>query len=405
LGLGLLTLINLLNYLDRYVVAGVLSDLERDLKVSHSEAGLVQSAFLISYVAISPFAGYLGDRIPRKYLITAGVSIWSLATVASGLAPTYPLLLVARAFIGVGEAGYATVAPALISDLFTKDKRGKMLSVFYAALPIGVALGFAIGGQVAAHWGWRHAFFVAGAPGLGLALLSLVLHEPKRGAQDEGETVQQAVPLGETLRQLAGNKLFWLNNFGMTLLTFSLGGLAVWMPHFFETEHHLTEDKAGTIFGGITLVAGFLGTALGGWAGDVAVRRHAGGYFWISGVGLLIGAPFVVLVGLANDVNMAYLFSLIGILFVFFNTGPLNAALVNCVPAGLRSGAVAVNILCQHLLGDALSPPLIGALADVKGLKVAVAANAIPLVIGGVALVIGARQVTDAPTVKAGPLH
>jgi MFS family permease len=395
-GLAILTLINLLNYLDRYVVAGILTEIETAFAIDQTHAGLVQTMFLVSYVIASPFAGYFGDRIPRKYMIAAGVMVWSLATIASGMATTYSQLLIARAFIGVGEAGYATVAPSLISDLFPRGWRGKMMSVFYAAIPIGGALGFIVGGAVAARWGWRSAFFVAGGPGLFLAVLALFMKEPQRGATEE--TVGEAAPpMWEGVKQLLRNGQFQSINVGYTLLTFAIGGLALFMPTFFIKVHGVPLERADFVFGLITVTAGFAGTAAGGLAGDWALKRHAGGYLWISGMGLLLGTPFALATAFAPGVSTGYVMAGLAMFFLFFNTGPINAALVNCVPAQLRALAVAFDILCIHLFGDALSPILIGKVADAFDLRIAVAANAVPIVLGGVVLLVGARRVLPAP--------
>lgn len=401
-GLGVLTLINLLNYLDRYVVAGILTELQKAFSIDAKHAGFVQSAFLISYVIASPFAGYLGDRVPRKVLVAVGVLVWSLATVASGLVNTYGHLLIARAFIGVGEAGYATVAPSLISDLFPRGWRGTMMSVFYAAIPIGSALGFMVGGAVATHYTWRYAFYVAGGPGVALALIALVMREPERGATDETAT-EAAPPLFEGLAQLARNTQFHFINAGYTLLTFAIGGLAVWMPTFFIKVHGVRMDQADFVFGAITVVSGFAGTAAGGIAGDLALKRHEGGYLWISAVGLLLGTPFTLAAALTGNVHLAYAMAGLAMFFLFFNSGPINAALVNCVPATLRALAVAVDILCIHLLGDALSPIVIGSVADAFDLRIAVAFNAIPIVLGGLVLYVGSRRGAATPKPASSP--
>jgi len=400
-GLGLLTLINLFNYLDRYIVAGILPMLQDAMHINNEQSGRLQSAFVISYVVLSPLAGFLGDRVPRKYLIFGGVTVWSIATFASGMADTYKHMLIARAFIGVGEAGYATVAPGIISDLFSRGWRGTMMSIFYAAIPVGSALGFVVGGLVAHHWGWRYAFYVAGAPGLALAFLALLVREPARG-ESEGEVLEPP-PMLEGIKRVATSPEFHFINWGYTLLTFAIGGLAFWMPTFFNRSFDVPLHEADFIFGGITVVCGFLGTAAGGVAGDWALKRHPGGYLWISAIGLLVGAPFAVGAALAPGVALAYGCSALALFFLFFNTGPINAALVNCVPANLRALAVAANIVCIHLLGDAFSPDLIGAVADASTLRIAVAVTAIPIVLGGVVLWIGSRRHGAQPSPAPSP--
>ncbi|MBS2027490.1 MAG: MFS transporter [Deltaproteobacteria bacterium] len=396
--LGVLTLINLLNYLDRYVIAGIKKPLCDALNLDGKQYGLLTLSFMLTYMLASPLAGYLGDRVQRKYLIAAGVILWSIATAASGLAQDKSHLFIARAFTGIGEAGYATVAPGIISDLYDRSRRGKMLSVFYAAIPVGSALGFVTGGLVAVHFGWRSAFFVAGAPGLVLALVAAMLPEPVRGANDEGETELQPPPMRLGLSTLRANPQFMVVNVGYTLLTFAIGGLANWMPDFFVEVHHVPLDAADSVFGTITVVSGFLGTAAGGWAGERAVRRHPGGYLWISGLGLVLGVPLVLVAAFSPTLGLAYAAASAAMFFLFFNTGPINTALVNCVPSNLRALAVSVNIFCIHAFGDAISSFILGAIADVASRRIAVAFTALPIVIGGLVLLAGARRVPSQAT-------
>src|SRR6266852_5048031 len=182
--LGVLTTVNALNYLDRYVTAATLPLILADLAISDAQGGLLQSLFIVAYSLACVPAGWLGDVGSRLRLAAIGVFVWSLATVASGLAPTYGWLLLARAVIGVGEASYAVVTPSLLSDCYPAARRGRVLGIFYAAIPVGTALGYVLGGLVGERFGWRAAFFVAGAPGMALAFVLLLLAEPSRGAQD-----------------------------------------------------------------------------------------------------------------------------------------------------------------------------------------------------------------------------
>src|SRR5216683_4493213 len=210
--LAVLTGLNGLNYLDRFVAAATLPLILADLALSDTAGGLLQSAFIITYSLACPVAGWLGDRQPRMRLAAAGVFVWSLATVASGLAPTYALLLVARAVIGVGEASYAVVTPSLLSDCYPADRRARVLGIFYAAIPVGTALGYVLGGLVGEAFGWRAAFFVAGAPGALLAFLLLLLPEPPRGALDPvGPDAATPLGLRASLRALAARRSYVVN--------------------------------------------------------------------------------------------------------------------------------------------------------------------------------------------------
>ncbi len=383
--LAVLTAINFVNYLDRYVLGAVLEPMRLELGLSDVRAGALGSVFMIVYMVAAPVGGFLGDRVVRTRIVAAGVFVWSLATLGSGLARDYPTLVTMRALVGLGEAGYAAVAPAMIADLYAPDRRGRMLARFYLAIPAGSALGYLLGGFVGARLGWRAAFFVAAAPGLVLAAVCLGLPEPVRGARDgvDGAARGTLAPVA-TVRRLLATPAWVVNTTGTTLMTFAMGGLAFWMPTFLQRVHGMGLDAANLAFGAVTVVAGLAGTLLGGWLGDRAQARRAGGYLAVSGWGLLLGAPFAVALVLAPEPGLALAAGFVAELLLFLNTGPLNAAMVACVPAGLRASAFAVQILIIHALGDALSPTLMGWVSAHAGLAWAVGGTAVPVAVGGV---------------------
>src|SRR6266542_1405053 len=240
IALAVLTLINLFNYLDRYVVAS------------------------------------LGDRRGRPRLLALGVGIWSIATAIGGLARSFAGLFAARATVGVGEAAYGTIAPALLADSFPKEKRGRVFAIFFAAIPIGSAAGYNLGGLMHQKFGWRAAVFVAGLPGLALALLCLMLKDPPRGAQDEktgeGLLAQREGGVWRSYRRLLQNRPYRLTVLGYAAYTFALGGLAFWAPAFLERIRGMSKADATVQFGAIVVVTGFVGTFAGGWAGDFFLR-------------------------------------------------------------------------------------------------------------------------------------
>lgn len=405
LTLGILTFINLLNYLDRYVLSGMLPLVQDHFGRTDAEMGILTSSFLIVYSLVSPFTGVIGDRFPRRFLVAGGVLLWSAATVYSGLARSFEELLLARSLIGIGEAGYAAVAPGLISDLYDRERRGRMMALFYAALPVGSAVGFTLGGAVGTAFGWQKAFFVAGAPGLLLGLSAFFFPEPRRGAMDGVAAPETGPSLREMLARLVRTPAYVLNSAGYTAATFAMGGLAAWWPTFLYRERGLALDHAGYVFGALLVVAGFGGTLAGGFLGDRIHARNRGGHFLAAGWGLLIAAPFAVL-GILLTSPWAYWSAVfVCLFFLMFNTAPLNAALCNVVPAHMRSTAVAVNVLVIHMLGDAISPFLMGRISDATGslgLGLLLAASAIAL--GGVILVLSApllRRTLDAPVVPA----
>jgi len=394
--LGVLTLINLLNYLDRYIVAGVVPRVQAEFGINNTQAGALGTVFVIVYMVASPLGGFLGDRLQRRHVVAGSVFLWSLATVGSGLAGTFVALLGARAVLGVGEAGYGAVGPAIISDLFPRELRTRMLAVFFTAMPVGAALGYVVGGAVGAH-SWRLAFFIGGGPGLVLAFLMLFTPEPARGAQETAEVAGEQVAFLEGLKRLWPNRVFWAATAGLTAVTFAMGGLGYWMPKFLEAERGMDPGRAGFLFGAVTAVAGLGGTMLGGALGDRADRRRPGGGLWVSAAGMIAGAPFMVLAATVSGQAAIFALAFIAQVLLFMNTAPINAAIVNSVSPGYRAFAIGLSNLTLHALGDAVSPTLIGAVADASSVAAAIRANALPVVAGGLILLWGARQARRAP--------
>jgi len=387
--LTILTVINFLNYIDRYVVASVFEPIKRELHFSDVELGWVLSAFMIAYAVTSPVFGRLGDLFTRKYLIAAGVALWSCASAGAGLARSFSQMFAPRACVGVGEASYATLAPAVIADYYAPKRRGRALAIFYAAIPAGSALGFVLGGQLAHHFGWRMAFFVVGLPGVVFALFALTIREPERGASEVAPVSARSAPPGvlATYRMLWENSTYVFVTVGFIAYTFALGGLVGWTPAFLERYDAMTTVRANDIFGTLTVASGILATLAGGFLGDYLLRYTKNAYLWLSGLCLLAGAPVTVLALAARTAPIFLPAIFFAEFFLFLNTGPLNAVVVGCVPAEIRATAMAVNILFIHALGDALSPPIIGVLSDHFGLlRATMIAPAMMLASGGVLL-------------------
>jgi MFS family permease len=402
--LALLTAVNLLNYLDRFIPAAILPTILAEFHISLAKGGSLQTLFIFTMAFASPVAGYLGDRHPRFRVAALGVFVWSAATFASGLAPTFLLLGLARAVIGFGEASYTVVTPSLLSDFYPGNRRGSVLAFFYAAIPIGSALGYVVGAQVAAHLGWRWAFFVAGVPGLALALILATRADPKRGAQDEpperGDpggrvkaesdgSVSSVVVIANAVRELFTRRSFIFNTAAQTIYTFGIGGLAVWMPTYFVRERGLSEASAGTMFGGLLALAGIAGTLLGGRLGDRFAARRADGHFVVSGVALLASLPFTLAAILSPTPAIFWPAMFATLTLLFLNAGPLSAAMANVLPASIRSRGFAANTFAIHVLGDAISPPSIGFAADHMGLRVPVLATGIIIASAGLVLLAG----------------
>jgi MFS family permease len=391
LAVALLFGVNFINYIDRYVIAAVAPMIQSDFGLNDAQLGLIGSMFMVAYMAFSPVAGVLADRYPRRFFVAGGVLVWSLATVASGLAKSFHQMLAARSMIGVGEAGFGGVAPTLISDLFPKERRGRMLAYFYVAIPVGSALGFLLGGFVGQHWGWREAFFIAGGPGLLLGVLAFFMAEPARGAGDGVSSGKERHFDIRQTRALLDTKSFVHTTLGLSFMTFALGGMAYWMPTFFHRERGLPLDEANTLFGGMTVVSGLVGTFLGGWLGDWLLKKTPQAYLLVSGWGMLAAVPFAA-IGLLSETREIYLGAIfLTQVFVFLNTGPANAVLVNVAMPEIRATAIAVSIFVYHLLGDVPSPILIGRASDALGLEKALLITSAAMALSGVFYLLGAR--------------
>jgi MFS transporter, Spinster family, sphingosine-1-phosphate transporter len=409
-GLAVLSFINLFSYLDRYIVSALIESLKHaNLGLSDANLGSLMSGFLVVYTLTAPVFGALGDRRSRPRLIALGVACWSFATALSGFAGGYLTLLAARASVGVGEAAYVTIAPSLLSDYFPARQRSRVMAIFFCAIPVGSALGYVVGGLVDKHYGWRAAFFVAGVPGLSLAALCLMLRDPPRGAQDMGvaPAVKAAPKSARTsirkdtwaaYGRLMHNRPYVLTVLGYAAYTFAVGGLAVWMPAFLERSRGIPRSEATVTFGAIVVITGFIGTFVGGWLGDYCVKYSRQAYLWLSAIATLAAAPFVWLALTTASHTMYLVCMVLGQLLLFLSTGPINAAIVNLVSATERATAIALEVFAIHLLGDALSPPLIGALSDHFSLAQAVKIVPIAVLIGGCVWGWAARaQARDLP--------
>ncbi len=370
--LALLTGVNLLNYLDRFVVAALVEPLKRELVLSDAKLGWIATSFIVVYTIASPIFGALGDRRARPPLLGLGVAIWSAATALGGLATSFLALLAARATVGVGEAAYGTISPALIADHYPRERRGRAYALFFMAIPVGSALGYVVGGLVEKLLGWRAAFFVAGAPGLLLAWACARLPDPPRGARDAGPAAAGPSTVGATYRRLVRNGRYALTVLGYAAYTFAVGGLAFWMPAFLERVRGVPRAQATVQFGAVVVATGILGTFAGGFLADAVRKRRRAADLWVSGIATLLAAPIVAAVFRAEG-RAAYLVALVfAQLFLFASTGPVNAAIMAAVAPAERASASALVIFSIHVLGDVPSPPLIGWLSDRSSLGQAV---------------------------------
>jgi MFS family permease len=407
LALALLVLINLFNYIDRQVLAAVEKEIRPEFfptvidpqtGQAHEPEdagfwmGLLPSAFLVTYMLTAPVFGWLSNRVRRWALVGIGVILWSLASGGSGLAGTYLVMLLTRCFVGIGEAVYGPVAPAVLADLFPVKRRGQVMSWFYAAIPVGGALGYALGDLATRLSGsWRTGFYLVVPPGLLLGLWCFLMPEPRRGHAD-GVAPTRAHERWSDYRILLQTPSYVLNTLGMTAMTFALGGLAYWAPTYLEERGagSLWGVPPRTAFGGLTALSGLLATLLGGVAGDRLRGRFPGSYFLVSGAAMVLAFPMLLLFTWL-PFPLAWLPLVACVFLLFFNTGPTNTILANVTHPLLRAPGFALNILIIHLLGDVVSPPLMGAIADLypKGVYPAGTGNGVAFRVVSVMMLVG----------------
>lgn len=422
--LFLLTALNLLNYADRNVLFAVQPLVQDEFHITKAQVGYLTSAFLLCYMVAAPFVGPLADRYSRKLIIVVGAIFWSGLTLLTAVTHNYEELLVRHTLVGIGEATFVTIAPTFVADLFSEEKRGRILGVFYLAIPVGSAAGYLLGGHLAPEHGWRFPFYIAAAPGFLIAIAVMFLKEPPRGQFDTiKETPREHVLRSDRLlarlikilvsrcgsdsflgylihetacyveylwNHLFRNPAFLTATLGMAAMTFSLGGIQVWMPQFLYSERHYPLQRANLDFGIIVVIDGLIASLAGGWLGDILLRRMKSAYYLVSALTMALGVPFMILALFVPGRTMIPAIA-IAAFFLLFNTSPLNAAIINSAGAHIRATAIAVNIFIVHLLGDVPSPTMMGWVADKHSLQSAFVLPVIAMVISAVVLFYGMR--------------
>jgi len=404
-----LTALNLLNYADRNVLFAVQPLVQDEFHLNKTQIGYLTSAFLGFYMIAAPFVGPLADRYSRKRIIALGAIFWSGLTLLTAFTHTYTELLIRHTLVGIGEATFVTIAPTFVADLFAEKVRGRILGVFYLAIPVGSAAGYLLGGNLAPHYGWRFPFYIAAAPGFLLAVAVLFLKEPERGQFDSLKELSEDLPkkvlTGGRLRRLymtvyldlkriyfgvLRNPAFLTATLGMAAMTFSLGGIQVWMPQFLYSERHYSLTRANFLFGITIVVDGIVAALAGGWLGDYLLRRIKSSYYLVSAASMALGVPVMIVALFARGRAMVPAIAAAAF-FLLLNTSPLNAAVINSVGPHIRATAIAANIFIIHILGDVPSPAMMGWVADRRSLQAAFVLPVIAMGISSAILFYGMR--------------
>jgi predicted MFS family arabinose efflux permease len=385
MALCLLTALNLVNYIDRYILPGVQEQIKGEFNLSDAQIGRLTLWFFVAYMATSPITGWLGDRFPRKPMIIAAALFWSGINLFTASVHSYSSLNIRHAALGVGEASFGIFAPAMIADFYPPDQRNRVLTVFNVAIPFGAALGYLAGGVVGSRYGWRHAFLFSAIPGIVIALLMIFLmHEPDRTEQEKTKFTLSSV------MHLGSNKAYLCSILGYAMVTFSLGGLSWWIPSFLQRATGRSESNAAFVMGAITVACGISGTILGGVIAQKWQKTNKGALYLVPAISALLAVPPALLCFFGPP-SMTVPGLAAAVFFVFLGTGPVNAATLNAVPASVRATAMAGQLFIIHALGDAISPSVIGVVSDHSNLRLGLGVTLITFVLASIIFFMGAR--------------
>lgn len=362
--LWVLTFINLFNFLDRYVLSAVLGPIKSDLHIENdADMGRMATAFMLGYFLTSPLFGYLGDRFSRKKLMAIGVIGWSLGTCLTGYAQGFAFMIFCRIVVGLGEASFGAIGPAVLSDAFAQDKRNRAITIYSLAIPVGAALGFALGGIIAAQLGWRSAFYLAGLPGFFLAALLYFIPEPTRGQSDESPEVHEKITF-KKLKTLLKNREYLFVNFGYIFYTFAMGAFSFWGPEFLRRVHKMDLADASLFLGPTLIFGGIVGTLIGGYFANRWRKKYASGYSRLLVISVLCAVPFSFVSFLTDNTLLSMVCIAISLIFLFQSTGPISTVIVESVSPNMRASAMAICIFMIHAFGDLWSPELVGRVSD-----------------------------------------
>jgi MFS transporter, Spinster family, sphingosine-1-phosphate transporter len=394
--LVLLTALNFVNYIDRYILPGVQEQIKGEFHLSDEHIGTLTFWFMIAYMLTSPITGWLGDRFPRKPMIVVAALFWSGINFFTATVHSYNSLNIRHAALGVGEASFGIFAPALLADFYPEDQRNRVLTIFNVAIPVGAALGYLVGGTVGERYGWRMSFIVSAIPGAILAILiAFLMKEPARGAsQHEKAKLEKG-----TVLSLIKNKAYLSSILGYAAVTFSLGGISWWMPSFLQRVDGRSQSSAAFLMGAVTVVTGLLGTITGGVIAQRWSRKTSKALYLVPAISAALAVP-PALICFFGPKSLTIPSLALAIFFIFLGTGPVNAATVNAVRPEVRATALAGQLLVIHALGDAISPRIIGAVSDRSTLNLGLGSTLITLVLASIIFFIGSRYAPPLPTTE-----
>ena len=354
-----------LNFVDRQIIGILAEPIKGDLGLTDSELGWMGgTAFALFYTLLAIPIAMLADRRNRSWIITIGLTLWSAATAACGLAQNFWQLFAARMSVGVGEAGGVAPAYSLISDLYPLKQRSRALAIFSLGIPLGSAFGVLFGGLIAARIDWRYAFLIIGIAGVAFApLFKFIVRDPGHGRFDEAPR-SAAPPLGQVFRTIASKPSFWLLGFGAGTASLVSYGLAFWIPSFLARSYGLELEDRSWLFASILLVGGGAGIWFGGLAGDRLGNVHPRGYALVPAVAFAITLPAYLLAFSIESLVLSSLLFLVPTALGLVWLGPVVTAVTRLVPPEMRATAAALFLFINNLIGLGAGSTVIGIISD-----------------------------------------
>ncbi len=385
--LVLLTALNFVNYIDRYILPGVQEQVKGEFRITDEQIGSLTLWFMLAYMLTSPITGWLGDRFPRKPMIVVAALFWGSINLLTATVHSYDSLNLRHAALGIGEASFGIFAPAMLADFYPEDQRNRVLTIFNIAIPVGAALGYLIGGTVGEHFGWRTSFIVSAVPAIIIALLIAVFMKEPRRSKAEGSDAKLE---RDTVLSLVKNPAYMCAILGYAAVTFSLGGISWWMPSFLQRIDGRSQSSAAFLMGAITVVTGLAGTIVGGVIAQKWSKHTSKALYLVPAIAAALATP-PALVCFFGPKSLTLPALALAIFLIFLGTGPVNAATINAVRPEIRATALAGQLFMIHALGDAISPRIIGAVSDRSNLSVGLGSTLITLVLASFIFFLGAR--------------
>ncbi|KEO82115.1 spinster family MFS transporter [Tumebacillus flagellatus] len=367
----LFLLMNIINYVDRQVVSGVLPLLKEHFTLTDAALGLLGTAFMITYsLTAIPFGAWSDRWLPHK-VAAIGVAVWSVATVSSALAWSFASLFLFRALVGVGEAAYVSTASTILSGTYEEGKRSGILGIFNLGMPIGGAIGVVLGGWIGTKFGWQWAFFLVGVPGLILAYLAWKLPLQKTAAPPRPK-----FKLSE-LGTLIQNRAFFWATLGYAGISFAFGAIVLFVPTFFQRELGYELGTATMLAGALQVGAGLLGAPIGGWVADFWQKRDKRGRAYTLVLAMTASALCLWLGLIFHSLILFFLSAF----FMLWHVGVAAALIFDVTDASVWNTANALAMFTMHLLGDIPSPVIVGYISDKFSLTTAFAVMPIALLL------------------------